>query len=104
MPSEFSTCEAPFSSLDFGCAYLSTDTKTWCEARRACSALDADLAVPTAADYSFLQTYVSNNMADKGKYIRHIVLTGRDRPVYVFQCLECSLGAEGRCRKVRLRL
>lgn len=93
VPTEFLTCEAPFSSLDFGCAYLSTDTKSWCEARRACGALDADLAVPTAADYSLLKTYLSNNIAGESKYICHIVLTDREIVPCMFSTVESVLRA-----------
>lgn len=61
MPTGFSTCENPFLSTNLGCVYLILETKTWCEARRACLVLDADLAVPAEGDYNLLQTFLVNN-------------------------------------------
>lgn len=68
MPSALSTCEAPFSFVDLGCVYLSTVSKTWCEARQACHALRADLAIATADSFSLLQTFLSNNASGESKF------------------------------------
>ena len=68
VPTGFSACTAPFSPEEMGCVYLNTERKTWCEARRACHALDADLAVPAEGDFNLLQSFLRNKAAGKCKF------------------------------------
>lgn len=106
-PTGYSTCEGPFLSTDLGCVYLVLEYKTWCEARRACLALDADLAVPAEEDYNALQTFLLNNVPGE-PFCKHISFTTICRInlrveilflVYRFRCWRYSYGADGRERK-----